>query len=110
MPTRQEPTHRLRAQDIIDRQAETIRMLTERHTSGPPSVAVELTRNAKWDVQLSVKVTANTDTTPAELARHAMAVLKVATDTYDKAARKYGTPAPALVPPVKTTRGGASGR
>lgn len=97
--------HRFNAGDAIATLQEAIRNLTDRHTTGAPSVTVELVRNAKWDVQLSVKVTANTETPPAALAKHAKEVLKIATATYDSAARKYGTPAPALVPPKATATG-----
>lgn len=97
MPTRAPAAHRLRAQDIIERQAETIRNLTERHTAGPPQVAVELTRNAKGDTQISVKVTANLDADARELKAHTTAVLKVAADAYDVAAKRYKIAPPAAL-------------
>lgn len=50
-----EPPKRLRASDVIDAQQSTIeRLTTRRSTEG---ASVELTRNAKGDVQISVKVT-----------------------------------------------------
>lgn len=98
MPRSRTQPHRFSASDAIATLQEALRNVTDRHTTGAPQVAVELTRNAKWDVQVSVKVTANTEATPAQLKKHAREVLAVAIETYDAAAKKYAAPGPVFGP------------
>ena len=70
-----EPPRRLRAADVIDAQQATIeRLTTRRSTEG---ASVELTRNAKGDVQISVKIT---DDDADEAHRQAVAIF----DALDK--------------------------
>lgn len=62
-----EAPRRLRAADVIHAQQATIeRLTTRRSTEG---ASVELTRNAKGDVQISVKVTDDDPLVASQLAR-----------------------------------------
>lgn len=81
------PPKRLRAADVIEAQQATIEALTTRSSRG--DVAVELTRNAKGDTQVAVKVSAPHDIDRDELVAHAQHVLDVAADIYDAACQQY---------------------
>ena len=62
-----EPPRRLRAADVIGAQQATIeRLTTRRSTEG---ATVELSRNAKGDVQLAVKVTDDDAIVARDLAK-----------------------------------------
>lgn len=87
-PEREAPK-RLRAADVIAELENIIRALTERHTSSAPQAAVDLTRNAKGETQIGVKLTANMDGDLAAFKRHAAEVLALAIRTYDEAAKRY---------------------
>lgn len=93
--------HRLTASEFIDQQAETIRALTERHTSGPPQVVVNFTRNAKSETQVDVKVTANVDTDHRALSAHADTTFRLAVGLYERALRLYPAGEPAEAPADK---------
>lgn len=89
MSETQEAPRRLRAADVIDNLQATIAALTERRTSGSPQVGAELTRNAKKETQIAVKVTANMDADLDELRAHAAAVLDIAMGEYKRATMNY---------------------
>ena len=67
MTTDREPPRRLRAADVIDAQQATIeRLTTRRSTEG---ATVELSRNAKGDVQIAIKVTDDDAIVARDLAK-----------------------------------------
>lgn len=94
-------SHRWGARDVIDSLQEALRTATDRHTGGVPSATAELTRNASFNTQIRIQVTANMDADPRKVERHARAVLKAAVATYREAARLYPEPKPAPVKPAK---------
>ena len=80
MPDDREPPRRLRAADVIDAQQATIERLTTRRSS--EGASVELTRNAKGDVQISVKIT---DDDADEAHRQAVAIFDALDKLYPRA-------------------------
>lgn len=82
---------RLRAADVIDSQAETIRALTERRTSGIPNVSCDFTRNAKGETQIKVEVDANLEANMDDVRAHALSVVDVAIAAYERAAMRFPT-------------------
>jgi hypothetical protein len=89
MASRRPAVRRLNAVDVIEGLQATIRNLTERHTASSPQVAIDLTRNAKGDTQIGVKVTANMDADARRLKAHAAAVAVVAVERYEALSKKY---------------------
>ena len=79
---------RLRAADIIDAQQETIRNLTTR-TATEPSASVDITRNAKGEVQFSVKVYSGADADPAAVSAATARAYDEATQAFDALAKVY---------------------
>lgn len=86
-----EPPRRLRAADVIDAQAETIRRLTERHTASAPQVAVDFGRNAKGETQPSIKLTVNMEADLAAVTAFVERVYEIAEANYERACRRFPT-------------------
>lgn len=79
--TERETPRRLRAADVIETLETALTNVTNRPT-GEPSATVELTRNAKGEVQFSVKVYAAANADPADVQRATANAYDQATDAF----------------------------
>lgn len=80
--TERETPKRLRAADVIDTLEQALHNVTNRPT-GEPSASVELTRNAKGEVQFSVKVYATAHADPEEVQAATARAYDQATHAFD---------------------------
>lgn len=85
---------RLRAADVIDTLETALVNVTNRPT-GEPSASVELSRNAKGDVQYSVKVYATAHAAPDDVAAATAKAYDEATQAFDALATLYPFTPPA---------------
>lgn len=83
-----ESPRRLRAQDVIDAQQETIRNLTTR-TATEPTASVEISRNAKGEVQFTVKVYSGADADPADVQAATERAYDQAVQSFDSLGAKF---------------------
>lgn len=78
------PPHRLKSSDLLD----IIERLTTR-TATEPSASVEITRNAKDDVQFSVKVYAGSSADAAAVEAATSRAYDQAVQAFDSLTTKY---------------------